>query len=63
VFIFPLVFVMVLVATMGNPVSAWTSPVIRNAWLTVHIVLVLLVMRRCCSPRWPPCSIYFRNAN
>ena len=31
VFIFPLVFVMALVATMGNPVSAWTSPVVRNA--------------------------------
>jgi len=42
VFIFPLVFVMVLVATMGNPVSAWTSPIVRNAWLTVHVVLVLL---------------------
>ena len=42
VFIFPLVFVMSLVATLGKPVSAWTSPVVRNAWLTVHIVLVLL---------------------
>jgi len=42
VFIFPLVFMMSLVATMGNPVSAWTSPVVRNAWLTAHIVLVLL---------------------
>lgn len=42
VFIFPLVFVMALVATMGNPVSAWSSPIVRNAWLTVHIVLVLL---------------------
>jgi ABC-type uncharacterized transport system permease subunit len=42
VFIFPLVFVMALVATMGNPVSAWSSPVVRNTWLTVHIVLVLL---------------------
>lgn len=42
VFVFPLVFVMALVATMGNPVSAWSSPVVRNAWLTVHIVLVLL---------------------
>ena len=41
-FIFPLVFVMSLVGTLGNPVSAWTSPVVRNAWLTVHIVLVLL---------------------
>ena len=42
VFVFPLVFVMALVATMGNPVSAWTSSAVRNAWLTVHIVLVLL---------------------
>ena len=42
VFVFPLVFVMALVATLGNPVSAWTSPAVRNAWLTVHIVLVLL---------------------
>jgi len=42
VFIFPLVFVMSLVATLGNPVSAWSSPALRNAWLTVHIVLVLL---------------------
>jgi len=42
VFIFPLVFVMSLVATLGNPVSAWSSPAVRNAWLTVHIVLVLL---------------------
>lgn len=41
-FIFPLVFVGSLVATLGNPVSVWTSPVVRNAWLTVHIVLVLL---------------------
>jgi ABC-type uncharacterized transport system permease subunit len=30
------------VATLGNPVDAWTSPVIRNAWLDVHIALVLL---------------------
>src|ERR1700674_2571892 len=31
-FIFPLVFVMSLVATLGNPVSVWTSPVVRNVW-------------------------------
>jgi ABC-type uncharacterized transport system permease subunit len=42
VFIFPLVFMMALVATLGNPVSAWSSPVVRGTWLTVHIVLVLL---------------------
>ncbi len=42
VFVFPLIFVMSMVASLGNPVSAWSSPVVRNAWLTVHIVLVLL---------------------
>ena len=41
-FIFPLVFVMAMVATLGNPVSAWSSPLVRSAWLSVHIVLVLL---------------------
>jgi ABC-type uncharacterized transport system permease subunit len=41
-FIFPLVFVMALVATLGNPVSAWSNPLVRSAWLSVHIVLVLL---------------------
>jgi ABC-type uncharacterized transport system permease subunit len=42
VFIFPLVFMMALVASLGNPVGAWSSPVVRNAWLTTHIVLVLM---------------------
>jgi ABC-type uncharacterized transport system permease subunit len=42
VFIYPLVFVMTLIATMGNPVSAWSSPLVRDAWLRVHIILVLL---------------------
>jgi ABC-type uncharacterized transport system permease subunit len=42
VFIFPLVFLMTLVATMGRPVAVWSSPAIRNVWLTTHIVLVLL---------------------
>jgi ABC-type uncharacterized transport system permease subunit len=41
-FLFPLVFVMAFVASLGNPVSAWPSTGVRNAWLTVHIVLVLL---------------------
>src|SRR5580698_10327047 len=42
VFIFPLVFVMTLVATLGNPVDAWSSPIVRSAWLDVPITLVLL---------------------
>jgi ABC-type uncharacterized transport system permease subunit len=42
VFIFPLVFVMTLMATLANPVSEWSSPAVRGAWLTVHVVFVLL---------------------
>lgn len=42
VFVFPLVFVMSLVATFGNPVAPWSSPALRNAWLTLHIVMALL---------------------
>src|SRR5215471_19836350 len=38
VFIFPLVFVMSLVGTFGSPVSGWQSPLLKSAWLTVHIV-------------------------
>jgi ABC-type transport system involved in cytochrome c biogenesis permease subunit len=43
VFIFPLVFVMTLVASLGRPVAAsWASRTVRDAWLMVHVVLVLL---------------------
>jgi ABC-type uncharacterized transport system permease subunit len=42
VFVFPLVFVMSLVATLGNPVQGWTNPLLRQTWLTVHVILVLL---------------------
>ncbi len=43
VFIFPLVFVMTLVASLGRPVStSWSSERVRDAWLRVHVVLVLL---------------------
>jgi ABC-type uncharacterized transport system permease subunit len=42
VFIFPLIFVMSLVATFGNPVPEFSSPFLKNVWLEGHIVLVLL---------------------
>src|SRR6266536_5189567 len=42
VFLFPLVFVMALVATLGNPISTWPNPIVRSVWLTLHIVLMLL---------------------
>lgn len=42
VFLFPLVFVMTLLGALGNPVATWTSRTVRDAWLTVHVALVLL---------------------
>lgn len=42
VFVFPLVFVMTLVAALSNPVTHWSSEAVRTTWLTVHIVLALL---------------------
>jgi ABC-type uncharacterized transport system permease subunit len=42
VFIFPLVFVMTLMASLANPVSEWPSAAVRDTLLKVHVVLVLL---------------------
>jgi ABC-type uncharacterized transport system permease subunit len=42
VFLFPLVFIMGLVGSLQSPVSTWSSPAVRDAWLLVHVVLVLL---------------------
>ena len=39
--LFPLVFVMTLIASMERPVAAWSDVRVRDAWLIVHIVLVL----------------------
>lgn len=41
VFVFPLVFVMTLVAALRNPVSHWQSEAVRNTWLTIHVVLAV----------------------
>jgi ABC-type uncharacterized transport system permease subunit len=41
VFTFPLVFVLTLVGELGVPVATWSSHEMRDAWLLVHIVLVL----------------------
>lgn len=40
--VFPLVFLMTLVGAMETPVSGWSSPGVRNAWLAIHVVLILL---------------------
>src|ERR1700679_2558465 len=36
--LFPLVFLMTLVAQMERPVSAWSNDHMRDAWLVIHIV-------------------------
>lgn len=40
--IFPLVSLLTFMGAMGTPVSAWSDPRVRNAWLLTHIVLVLV---------------------
>lgn len=42
VFIFPLVFIMTMVASLSKPWNALDSPALRSAWLYSHIVFVLL---------------------
>ncbi len=39
--LFPLVFVMTLVAATEQPVATWPNVQMRDAWLIVHIVFVL----------------------
>src|ERR1041385_880489 len=39
--LFPLVFVMTLVAALERPVASWPNVHVRDAWRVVHIVLVL----------------------
>lgn len=41
-FLFPSVFVMTLIGAMEFPVAHWTNPNIRDAWLLLHILLVLV---------------------
>jgi ABC-type uncharacterized transport system permease subunit len=38
---FPLVFLMTLVAALERPVATWPNVGVRDAWLIVHIILVL----------------------
>jgi ABC-type transport system involved in cytochrome c biogenesis permease subunit len=42
VFLYPLVFVMTLVGSMGAPVGPWSNPRVRDAWLLVHVLLILI---------------------
>jgi ABC-type transport system involved in cytochrome c biogenesis permease subunit len=38
---FPLVFLMTLIAALERPVATWPNVGVRDAWLIVHIILVL----------------------
>jgi ABC-type transport system involved in cytochrome c biogenesis permease subunit len=42
VFLFPLVFVLTLVGALGTPLGTWANPALRDAWLVVHVALVLI---------------------
>jgi ABC-type uncharacterized transport system permease subunit len=39
--IFPLVFVMTQVGAMESPILSWPSSNVRNAWLLLHVMMVL----------------------
>ncbi len=41
VFLFPLVFILSLTGSLGTPVANWVNPALRDAWLMVHVGLVL----------------------
>ncbi len=49
--LFPLVFMMTLVAAMEQPVATWPNVGVRDAWLVVHIVLVLAGLRGAAADR------------
>ncbi len=40
--LFPVVFFMTLIGATEFPVTIWTSPQVRSAWLMVHITTVLI---------------------
>jgi ABC-type uncharacterized transport system permease subunit len=42
VFLFPLVFLMTLVGSLEFPVASWSTESTRDAWLIIHVLLVLL---------------------
>ncbi len=42
VFIFPLVFVMTEIGAMETPIAPWPNRSIRQVWLLIHVVMILL---------------------
>ncbi|MGC8793175.1 MAG: cytochrome C assembly family protein [Bryobacteraceae bacterium] len=41
IFVFPLVFVLTLISALGSPLGRWADERVRDAWLVVHVMLVL----------------------
>ncbi len=42
VFLFPLVFLLTLAGAMEVPVTGWPNPRVRDAWLLIHVLLILI---------------------
>ena len=42
VFLFPLALLLTLVGAMETPVAGWPNPRVRDAWLLVHVLLILI---------------------
>jgi len=42
VFIFPVVFLLTMIGSMEAPVATWADQRVRDAWLFVHVLMILL---------------------
>ncbi len=42
VFLFPLVFLLTLAGAMELPMAQWPNPRVRDAWLLIHVLLILI---------------------
>ncbi len=40
--LFPLVFLMTFIGATEVPVSSWSDPRVRSAWLLIHVLLILI---------------------
>jgi len=42
VILFPLMFILALAASMGAPIASWPDSRLREGWLLIHIILILV---------------------
>jgi uncharacterized membrane protein YiaA len=61
VFVFPVVFFLALLGATAIPVSPWTSPHLRDAWLLSHVLAVMLGYRRLQALKIDICSVILYN--